>query len=119
MTIGISYDVFWHLSPTKLKPFVTAYNNRKRELDHEHWMQGQYNLQAFRVVMDEAICGFAGKGKKPKTKYYDKPVLWKFLDEEELTEEEKEKKALEKEILAMEQWIANDKAKGLKETKLK
>jgi len=80
---------------------------------------GQYNIQAFRVVMDEVMCGLSGKGRKPKTKYFEEPKLWKFLDESELTDEEREKRAMEREILAMEQWIANDKARGLPETKIK
>ena len=80
---------------------------------------GQYNLQAFRVVMGEVACGLSGKGRKSKTKYYKEPMLWKFLNESELTEEEQEKRAMEREILAMEQWIANDKARGLPETKIK
>lgn len=75
---------------------------------------GQYNLKAFAVVVDGIL-----NGRKAKSKYFEEPMLWKFLDETELTQEELDKRALEKEILAMEQWIANDKARGLPETKIK
>ena len=75
---------------------------------------GQYNLKAFAVVVDGIL-----NGRKAKPKYFEEPMLWKFLDEAELTQEELDKRALEKEILAMEQWIANDKARGLPETKIK
>lgn len=75
---------------------------------------GQYNLKAFAVVVDGIL-----NGRKAKSKYFEEPMLWKFLDESELTQEELDKRALEKEILAMEQWIANDKARGLPETKIK
>lgn len=75
---------------------------------------GQYNLKAFAVVVDGIL-----NGRKSKSKYFEEPMLWKFLDEAELTQEELDKRALEKEILAMEQWIANDKARGLPETKIK
>ena len=75
---------------------------------------GQYNLQAFSVVIDSVL-----NGRKSKSKYFEEPMLWKFLEESELTEEEREKRAMEREILAMEQWIANDKARGLPETKIK
>lgn len=75
---------------------------------------GQYNLKAFAVVVDGIL-----NGRKAKSKYFEEPMLWKFLDESELTHEELDKRALEKEILAMEQWIANDKARGLPETKIK
>lgn len=75
---------------------------------------GQYNLKAFAVAVDGIL-----NGRKAKSKYFEEPMLWKFLDESELTQEELDKRALEKEILAMEQWIANDKARGLPETKIK
>lgn len=75
---------------------------------------GQYNLKAFAVVVDGVL-----NGRKSKSKYFEEPMLWKFLEESELTEEEREKRAMEREILAMEQWIANDKARGLPETKIK
>lgn len=75
---------------------------------------GQYNLKAFDVVVGGIL-----NGRKAKSKYFEEPMLWKFLDEAELTQEELDKRALEKEILAMEQWIANDKARGLPETKIK
>ncbi len=68
-------------------------------------------MQAFIVAIDKIL-----NGKKSKMEYFKEPVLWKFLDEQELTEEEREKRAMEKEILAMEQWIANDKQRGLPET---
>ena len=75
---------------------------------------GQYNLKAFSVVIDSVL-----NGRKSKSKYFEEPMLWKFLEGSELTEEEREKRAMEREILAMEQWIANDKARGLPETKIK
>lgn len=76
-------------------------------------------MQAFRVVLEEFSIGLSGKRRKAKTKYFKEPVLWKFLDDAQLTEEEREKKAMEKEIIAMEKWIANDKARGLPETTIK
>ena len=75
---------------------------------------GQYNLKAFSVVVDGVL-----SGRKAKSKYFEEPMLWKFLDESELTEEEREKREMEREILAMERWISNDKARGLPETKIK
>ena len=113
------YEAFWHLTPRKLKPFREAYSRKKREKDEDRWLLGQYNLQAFRVVMDEVMSGLSGKGRKPKTKYFKEPIFWKFFDEKELTQEELDKRALDREIIAMEQWIENDKARGLPETKIK
>ena len=42
----------------------------------------------------------------------------KIYKESLLTEEEKEKIEMEKEIKAMEQWIVHDISKGLAETKI-
>ena len=78
-----------------------------------NWISGQYDLSAFNIVIDQVL-----NGRKSKVKYIKEPILWKFLEESELTEEEREKREMEKEILAMEQWIANDRARGLPETNI-
>lgn len=78
-----------------------------------NWVNGQYNLSAVSVAIDRVL-----NGKKSKAKYIEEPILWKFLEESMLTEEELEKRAMEKELLAMEQWIANDRARGLPETSI-
>lgn len=79
---------------------------------------GQYNLKAFAVVVDGVI-----NGRKAKAKYFTEPMLWKFLDESELTDEEREKKesdeAMRKEIASMDAWIASLRKSGLPETKIK
>ncbi|MCU6748050.1 hypothetical protein OCV51_10370 [Faecalicatena acetigenes] len=85
----------------------------KIELDEMNWISGQYDLSAFNIVIDQVL-----NGRKSKVKYIKEPILWKFLEESELTEEEREKREMEKEILAMEQWIANDRARGLPETNI-
>lgn len=78
-----------------------------------NWISGQYNLSAVSVAIDRVL-----NGKKSKSEYIKEPFLWKFLEESQLTEEEREKREMEKEILAMEQWIANDRARGLPETNI-
>lgn len=83
------------------------------DIDEYCWMAGQYNLRAFSVVIDQIVCGITKK--RSTLKYYDSPVL----KEESLSDEEKEKIAMEREISSMEQWIRNDKARGLPETKIK
>ena len=113
LTIGVDYDTFWHLTPAKLDIFVSAHNNKKRQKDWESWISGQYTLRAVSVAIDQAM-----NGKKSKLEYFDEPVLWKFMDESELTEEEREKREMDAEISKMKQWIANDQARGLPETKV-
>lgn len=78
-----------------------------------NWLSNQYTMSAVIVAIDKAL-----NGKKAKAEYVKEPVLSKFLEESELTEEEREKREMEKELLAMEKWIANDRARGLPETKI-
>ena len=105
LTIGVNYDTFWHLTPAKLDIFVSAHNNKKRQKDWESWINGQYTLRAVSVAIDQAM-------------NFGEPVLWKFMDESELTKEEREKREMDAEIAKMKQWIANDQARGLPETKV-
>lgn len=107
------YETFWHLTPRELEPFAKAYTERKKEMDEMNWISGQYNLSALSVALDRVL-----SGKKSKAEYIKEPILWKFLEESQLTEEEREKREMEKEILAMEQWITNDRARGLPETNI-
>ena len=78
-----------------------------------NWLSNQYTMPALTVAIDRAL-----NGKKAKSEYVKEPVLSKFWEYAGWTEEEREKREMEKEILAMERWIANDKARGLPETKI-
>lgn len=113
LSIGIDYDTFWHLTPAELDIFVQANSNKKRQKDWEAWLNGQYTMKAVSVAIDHAL-----NGSKAKSKYFEDPILWKILDESELTEEERERRAMEAEIAKMNQWIENDRRRGLPETKV-
>lgn len=75
---------------------------------------GQYTLSAVYVAIDHAL-----NGKKAKSKYIEKPILAEVIEDSMLTQEEIDEREMRKEILAMEQWIANDKRRGLPETKIR
>lgn len=79
-----------------------------QEKDYLNWILGRYFMQAMNVALD----------MKGKTKYFEKPLLSMPVEDEELSEEERTKRDLQKEILKMNQWIANDSARGLPETKI-
>ena len=96
--------------------FNEAYIQKKIEQDEEKWIMGHYNMKAFSVVVENTIAGIFGK--KSKSEYFDEPIMKKIYKESLLTEEEKEKIEMEKEIKAMEQWIVHDISKGLAETKI-
>ena len=89
MTIGVSYELFWHLNPTKLKPFYTAFENQRKMRDEENWLYwGTYGLSAFQTVISHFGAGLSGK--KSDAKYIEKPIYQQIVNKkEELTEEEK------------------------------
>lgn len=88
----MSYELFWHLNPTKLKPFYEAYKIKKKMRDEEVWLfWGTYGYSAFETVMAHFGAGLAGK--KSKAKYIDKPIMQKMEENNvELTEEQKKEK---------------------------
>lgn len=79
-----------------------------QEKDYLNWTLGLYFMRAMSVVLD----------MNGKAKYFEKPLLSMPVEDEKLSEEERIKRDLQKEILKMNQWIANDSARGLPETKI-
>ena len=58
-------------------------------------------------------------GKKAKSEYIKEPLLKELSDKIEYTQEELDNREIQKMILAEEQWIKNDKRRGLPETLIK
>ena len=89
LTIGVPYELFWHLNPTKLKPFYTAFENKRKLRDEENWLYwGNYGLSALQTVMSHFGAGLSGK--KSDVEYIKKPIHQQANNKaEELTEEEK------------------------------
>lgn len=114
LTIGVTYNLFWHLNPKKLKPFFKAFENKRKMRDEESWIWwGTYGISALSVVLASAF------SKDSKAKYVNKPVYQEMEDKDkELTEEEIQRE-IQKAILVEEMWIANDKRRGLPETIIK
>ena len=40
------YELFWHLNPTKLKPFREAYQKKLEVEEHGRWRNGLYVMRA-------------------------------------------------------------------------
>lgn len=89
LTIGVPYELFWRLNPTKLKPFYTAFENKRKLRDEESWLYwGNYGLSALQTVMSHFGAGLSGK--KSDVEYIKKPIHRQENNKaEELTEEEK------------------------------
>ena len=88
MTIGVPYELFWHLNPTKLKPFYTAFENKRKMRDEEQWLYwGTYGMSALSVVLENAF------SKNSKAEYIQKPVYQtESKNNEQITKEEKKQK---------------------------
>ena len=115
LTIGIPYELFWHLNPKKLKPFQLAYKKRQQELDAQmHMWWGNYGISALIYAIEHCLAG-----NKAKSQYVKESILSKLLENDGLTQEEIDNREIQKMILAEEMWIKNDIKRGLKETIIK
>lgn len=78
----MSYETFWHLNPTKLKPFYKAFKIRRKIHDEEMWMMGMYTVNAVSVSIANSF------SKKAKAKYIEKPLMDINNTEKALSEKE-------------------------------
>ena len=65
--MGVPYDTFWHLNPSKLKPIEKAYEMKMESVHNrmnlEAWVNGLY--------VQNAVSSIFGKNNKYPTKPYD------------------------------------------------
>lgn len=83
------YELFWHLTPKKIKAFEKAYNLKRKVDDEKAYMQGVYNLKAFEVVLSQLVAGFVKK--KCNDEYFKEPLFSARQDDGILSEEELQK----------------------------
>lgn len=84
MRIGISYDVFWNITPHELDIMLEAYKEQQRHINYMMWVNGMYTMAALSATVGNM---FKKKGTEPN-KYLEEP-LPVFEERKELTEEEK------------------------------
>lgn len=81
--LGVDYELFWQLSPSKLIPFVRAYEERKKDRLNEAnfiaWISGVYVSHAVAAVLGE------GSG------YPERPIT--IFEDEKSRDERKQKDA--------------------------
>lgn len=111
--MGVSWNEFWNMNPRIISCLAHGYQEKLKQQDYMNWLSNQYTFSAVETAIEHMI-----NGKRAKSEYIKEPLLMKFLEESQLTEEERLEIEMRKEILAMEQWIANDKARGLPETSI-
>lgn len=92
--MGVSWNEFWMLNPRIIKCIADGYSEKMKQQDYLNWVSNQYTLSAVSVAIDRVL-----NSKKSKAEYIKEPVLWKFLEESQLTEEEREKERWKRRFL--------------------
>lgn len=101
------------MNPRILNAVQKGYQKSVEDQDRMNWMAGQYQMSAVLTALDKAL-----NGKKSKAEYLKKPLFELISDELKSNTEENEDLAMRLEIQKMEQWIANDRRRGIPETKI-
>ena len=87
LALGISEELFWTLSPSRLYPYLEADKRKQEKRDLEMWRMGFYVQNAVAVAIDKVL-----NGSKSTLEYMDKPLLAQVKEsqqEVELSEDEK------------------------------
>lgn len=113
LSIGISEKEFWHMNPRRIKPYIKAHELKKKERDEDMWFMGHYVLSAVSVAIDRCI-----NGKKATSEYIKRPLFSEIMEECNMTQEEIDKREIQKMIKNEEEWIYLHKQHGLPETQL-
>ena len=111
MSIGVSKNEFFHSTPKILSAYDKAFEKKIVYRDAELWRNGQYTFSAVFVAVEHCL-----DGKKAKSEYIKEPILKAMSDQIEYTQEELDNREIQRMILAEEQWIKNDRRRGLPET---
>ena len=87
LALGITEELFWTLSPSRLYPYLEADKRKQEKRDLEMWRMGFYVQNAVAVAIDKVL-----NGRKSTLEYMDKPLLAQVKEsqqEVELSEDEK------------------------------
>lgn len=98
------------MNPHIIKVIAKADKERIKREDYINWISSQYTFSAIVTAIENVLKG--------KAEYIEKPILWKIIEDSELTEEERERRDMLAEIRAMDKWIENDRKLGLPETSM-
>ena len=108
---GLSIEDIDYSSPADMEAYAKAYQLEEKHKDElvYAWC-GNYMISALTVAIDHCF------SKKAKSKYMKEPITARLFENDGLTEEEIYERELQKALFAEEQWIRNDKKRGLPET---
>lgn len=92
LSVGVPWELFWHLNPKKLQAFNEAHKLQIEEIDAMvHSWVGAYGISAITTSIAKCF------SKNSKAEYIEKPIMADLTTEETkvrnapLTEEEKRK----------------------------
>lgn len=94
LAIGMPNDEFWNGDPMLAKAYRDAHELRKEMRNEEIWLQGGYNLRAFKSVIEAFAYGLSG-GKGAKPSEYPKEPFAFTKHEREMAVERNKKRTLE------------------------
>lgn len=114
LTIGVPYELFFKLTPNKLRAFYKSYKQKQKIIDEQMYCQGIYNMNAFEVVISRFAAGLSGK--KSNAKYFEHPIMSEAFKDENITQEEIDERELRKMLFAEEMWMKQHRRNGLPET---
>lgn len=96
--------------PADLEPYILAFKQQEKLIDHHNWMLGLYVQKATSVAVEHALYG-----SKSKNEYIKEALLSKIDEDDGLSQEEIDNRELRKMLYAEEQWQNVAKRKGLPE----
>ena len=112
LAMGMSYQEFWHCSPTLTRAYYKAEQIRTQKESDYQWLQGKYIYDALCAALSNFSAGL--NGKVGKAQYMKEPIRLVPKSKEELEAENRRKLEAYIEELKMykSQFDARHKEKG-------
>lgn len=106
--MGVTWQEFWGMNPHIINCIRKGYEEKVREQDYLQYLWfGNYGLSAVSVAVEHCLAG-----RKAKSKYIEKPILFEEISESNSYKESKEEVA----IFEMKQRIELLRKQGLPES---
>ena len=102
MVIGVSEEKFWDSTPEELKPYLKAYELKKKEKDNDMWQMGIYVMSAVQAVVQKSLFG-----RKSKAEYLKEPLSNKAQEKDKVLTESDKKNEREKLLMTLKLMQAN------------
>lgn len=88
---GVTIEQIEMSCPKELEPYDKAFELQKRLNDEQMWLMGSYVQNAVCVALDRAL-----NGKKATLQYLEKPMLTDYFEKQNMSQEEMDRREIEK-----------------------